>query len=418
MPRSDTDTAFNLEAEQAVLGSIMLQPDCIWELQAAGLTAGCFCRPGHSDVFHVLSDLVDRGVGIDPLTVAEELRSADKLQGYLDRDYILSLFESEPTAAHALDHARIVLKYVSRRKHEAYTAACRALEQDVTDPEELWARTYELLDGADVPRVFNPPTAADVAGDLYAELDADNPPDLLNTGIAPLDERLQGIESQTLTVLSGWPSTGKTVLGMQIIMAAAASGKTCGILSIETSRDRLIRRQLAVDACVDANAFKAGRLTAAEREKVARVMGLPQYGRLRVDDRGDVTEENIGARIRTLKSQHGASCILIDYLQLVGSRGDDRRLGIDRIVNRLKELAKELDLRVFLISQLSRDGKLKESGGIDAAADTHVKLTREPGEAPTKAEIAKNRDGWVGTIDLWFKPFKFYATREEVTGYE
>jgi replicative DNA helicase len=424
----------NEEAEQAVLGAMMLSGEAIAQVTDIGLRADDFYRSGHRAIYEALTDLYARGQPVDVVTAKEELLRRGDLAAVGGALYLQHLVEGVATPASAPHYARIVAEHALLRR--------------------LIGAAGEILQGAyEVPE--DPESFADEAeGRIYAvsrrherdqvvalrELVHQSMEDLerihertglvgLPTGFRDLDELLQGLQKGNLVVVAARPGIGKSSLVTNIARNVAVSGKSVALFSLEMSRVEIGMRLLCSEARVQWHKVRAGMVAAEDWGRIVEAAEVLDPAPLFIVDTGNVTIVDIRAKARRMKSQHGLDLIIVDYLQLMSShhRVDNRQQEVAEISRSLKLLAKELDVPIIAVSQLNRDPErrtdkkpqladLRESGAIEQDSDVVMFIHRDPlseeDQARNAAEIiiAKHRNGPVGRVTLtWLEHLTLFT---------
>jgi replicative DNA helicase len=438
------------EAEQAVLGAMLLDQDAA--LKAAEiLDDTMFYREGHRLLFRSMLSLTERGDVIDPVTLRDELSRRGDLDRAGGMEYIASLIDVVPTAANIDYHAKIVRdKAVLRRLVEAATGI-------IQDVYEGHGTAGEVLDNAE-HRVFQVaqfrravefirikeliwPTMERIeqlqsgAGSVTG----------VPSGFVDLDRLTAGFQRADLVIIAARPSMGKTALALNIVQHAAIEHNTgVAFFSIEMSKDALVQRLLCSEGLVDAQRLRRGQLRDDDYPKLARAAGLLGTAPIWIDDSASLTPLAMRSKARRLKAEHDIALVIVDYLQLMQGPGDveNRQQEISYISRSLKALAKELDVPVVAISQLSRAPEqrggehrrpqlsdLRESGAIEQDADVVCFIyrqefydgpvdpkTNESIEGIAEVIVGKQRNGPTGTVKLHFKKeytrFDNYTARE------
>ena len=423
-------TPWSNEAEQAVLGAMLLDQDAA--LKAAEiLDDTMFYKESHRLLFRSMLSLTERGDVIDPVTLRDEISRRGDLDRAGGMEYIAALIDVVPTAANVDYHSRIVRdKAVLRRLAEAATG----IIQDIYDGH---GTAGEVLDNAE-HRVFQVaqfrraeefirikeliwPTMERIeqiqsgAGALTG----------VPSGFVDLDRYTAGFQRSDLIILAARPSMGKTALALNIVQHAAIEHNTrVAFFSLEMSKDQLVQRLLCSEGLVDAQRLRRGQLRDDDYPKLARAAGLLGTAPIWIDDSAALTPLAMRSKARRLKAEHDIALVIVDYLQLMQGPGDveNRQQEISYISRSLKALAKELQVPVLALSQLSRAvetrggnkrpllSDLRESGAIEQDADVVLFVYRpevyetDPSKMDGKAEIiiAKQRNGPTGSVDLAF----------------
>jgi len=425
------------DAEQAVLGAMLLDQDAA--LKAAELLDDTmFYREAHRLLFRAMVALTERGDVIDPVTLREELGRRGDLDRAGGLEYLATLIDVVPTAANVDYHAKIVRdKGVLRRLVEAATG----IIQDVYDGR---APAGEVLDNAE-HRVFQVaqfrrseeftrikeliwPTMERIE-QLQAGAGAVTG---VPSGFVDLDRLTAGFQRADLVIVAGRPSMGKTALALNMVQHAAIEHNVAvAIFSLEMSKDALVQRLLCSEGLVDAQRLRRGQLRDDDYPKLARAAGLLGAAPIWIDDSAALTPLAMRSKARRLKAEHDIALVVVDYLQLMQGPGDaeNRQQEISYISRSLKALAKELDVPVLAISQLSRAPEqrggehrrpqlsdLRESGAIEQDADLVCFIyrqefydgpvdpkTNENIEGQSEVIVGKQRNGPTGTVKLYFK---------------
>ncbi len=428
---------FNLEAEQSVLGALLLDPHCIPEVMEL-IKPEYFHRTQHQDLYAVMVRMFTMGEAIDPITVLENVRkekifeTPDEAKVYLARlaDVVPSTFQDK-----VRDYAAIVQeKYYLR----SLIAASRDVMDNAMDPQ---ARASELLDLAE-QRIYDIRQGrqsssilpiSKILVETYDHLQRISGEDRkdylgLSTGYSDLDHMITGLNKSDFILIAARPAVGKTAFALNIASnVAKQSGKAVAIFSLEMSKEQLAQRLLSAEALVELQKLLTGSLTDDDWVKIARATQTLAASGIFVDDNAIVTVPEIKAKLRRIKN---LGLVVIDYLQLMtsGRSIQNRVQEVSEITRNLKLMAKELNVPVITLSQLSRSiesrsehkpmlSDLRESGSIEQDADIVMFLHREAlyNEAESvndaKCIVAKNRHGETGTISLyWDGQFTRYSS--------
>jgi replicative DNA helicase len=422
----------NIEAEQSVLGSMILVNDCIHDVVQM-LTSECFFRDSHQKMYAAIESLYRDGKNIDSLILREELKKRGQLEpvgkGELTSEYLGTVLETVPSAAHAVYYARIVReKAVARRLIGAANEILRdAFEATDSGDELLQKAERSIFDIAQNRMVSETHSLSEVLAEAFDRIDdrASRGGHVISgipTGFLELDDLTSGLQDSELIILAARPSVGKTALAMNIAEHVAVD-QNIGVFvaSLEQSKLELAERMLCSRARLDGHKLRTGRLSAADVAKLQDAAGELKPAPLFIDDTPGRTILQIAANARRLKRQHNIRLIVIDYLQLIepDDRGDSRQDQVSQISRRLKMLARDLKVPVITLSQLNRSPEmreghrprmadLRESGSIEQDADVVMLLHRpdmyDKQAPPGSAEviIAKQRNGPTGEIKLTF----------------
>jgi replicative DNA helicase len=427
------------DAERSILGAILIENTTINRAQEI-LKDADFYREPHRKIFKVMSDLSEKATAIDPVTVKEELARTGELEAVGGPAYIASLVDGVPRSSNVEHYVRIVKeKAILRDLIDAGDRIVSTAYEESQDVEEILDRSEQLIFriAQDQMRAGFVPmkTIADQSLKTVERLAKHR--DLvtgLPTGFPSLNEYTSGLQPSDLVIIAARPAMGKTSLALNIAMhVGLREGRKVGIFSLEMSREQLFLRLLTGLARVDAHKLRTGRLTKEDWSRLTLAVGELAEMPVFIDDTAGTSVLEMRAKSRRLKLEHGLDLVIIDYLQLMRSRGrfENRNQEVSEMTRSLKELAKELNAPVIAISQLSRAPEqrggdrrpqlsdLRESGAIEQDADVVMFIYREEIYKPTeenrgKAQliIAKQRNGPVGVIDLAF--IREYTKFEEL----
>ena len=419
----------NLTAEQSVLGAMLIDKNAITK-GIEILKSYSFYRDAHRFIFEAILELFDKGEPIDLVTVTETLNKNGKLNAVGGSVYIADLIGSVPTAANIEHYAKIVEeKSILRELIDAGTKIVgRSFEED-GDVSLILDEAEKLIFSIAMKRVREKffkldevlKKVLDKIDRLYGKKEALTG---LPSGYPDLDRLTAGFQPADLIIVAARPSVGKTALALNI--AANLSIKyqiPVAIFSLEMSKDQLAQRMLCSEAEIDAQRLKTASLPDTGWKKLTKSLGRLSEAQIFVDDTAAITAMEIRAKARRLQIEKGLGLVIIDYLQLMSgrSRVENRNQEISEIARSLKTLARELDIPVIAISQLSRAveqrtdriprlSDLRESGEIEQTADLVLFIHREDYYNPQSdrgniAEIiiAKQRNGPVGTVELVFR---------------
>ena len=430
----------NLDAERALLGAMLIDPDRITETTEL-VKADDFFDPRNQTLFGVLIDISERGVPVDPVTVAQVLRVDGKLASVGGEAYLIELMEGVTSSAHLLFYARMVSENATLRNliGEANEIIGSAYE---TQPEG--DAVQKLLDESET-RIFGISGARDSTGaeavsetiaEAFRRIEARTGEEGLTgltTGFYDLDEMLCGFNAGDLVILAARPAMGKTSFALNLVEHAAISRPdwlnrepTVLMFSLEMGKLSLVERMLCSRARVEAYRLRQGRLSSEERQLLTNAADELSRTRIFFDDTPSLSIMSIRSRARRVRAQFGLDMIVIDYLQLLtASKADNRQHEISIISRGLKSLARELEIPVISLAQLSRQvesrdvprpqlSDLRESGSIEQDADVVMMLFRpeyypkfkddEEYRGVAEVILAKHRNGPTGTVRLQFFP--------------
>jgi replicative DNA helicase len=422
----------NLDAERFVLGSILLNDDVY--LQVAGaVDSEDFSLEKHRRIFSRMKDLYERGMSIDRVTIAEELMKQGQLESVDGFSYLSSLDQGLPEVVNLESYVRIVKDKATLRKliFSAQKVIDRCLIAE-DEPDEILAGAEESLlklgEGRTRDLLSSPASIVEkFPGGINAFLDPSQRIRGLSTGFTKFDEMTGGLHGGELFILAARPSMGKTALAMNIAQHVATHPKMrkpVAVFSLEMSSSSLLTRLLCASARVDQHKFRAGFLNADERRRLQVALGDLTESPLYLDDTPGVNLMDIHAKVRRMKAEHGLSLVVVDYLQLMSSRGrsENRNQEVSAMSRGLKLMAKDLDVPFIVLSQLSRASEtrpgdhkpqlsdLRDSGSIEQDADLVAfiyreevyKKDREDVKGLAEMIVAKQRNGPTGTVPLRF----------------
>lgn len=439
----------DVEAEQAVLGAMLLSKDAIGEVVALVRSAD-FYRPAHQTVFDAVVELYGQDQPADPMTVKDELTRTGDLLRVGGADYLHTLIAAVPTVANAGYYAEIVAdKALLRRTRDELVRGLQRVAQAAAggvsgdEARQVLAAIQDAL-----YTVYNPRAGSDYThvADLFAPaldvlnaaMDGQEDTTALYTGFAELDAILGGLRPGQLVIIGARPAVGKSTLGLDIARHVSIKGRTrynavtrertvtrAGSLfcSLEMSKPEIILKILAAQAKVQLQALRTGTLTDDDLVRIFRQADPLEEAPMWVDDTPGMTIPEVGAKARRLQRTQGLGLLIVDYLQLFTSAGkvESRQTEVATFSRQLKLLAKDLGIPVIAMSQLNRDverrsdkkpglADLRESGAIEADADVVILLdredTRDP-QGPRAGEadfiVAKNRNGPTFTCTVAFQ---------------
>ncbi len=429
----------NLEAEQAVLGSLLIDKDAIIKIMDI-VTPEDFYKDKHKMIFEAITDLYTRHEPIDVVSLTNRLTERQQLDAVGGRSYLVSLANTVPTASNIENYAHIVQRKATlRRLLNAASEMINLGYQEVEDvdvvldqaEQKLFTVSQKYLKHNFIPigSVLNE------AFDRIDEIHRDgNKMRGLKTGFTDLDNILSGLQKSDLVIIAARPSMGKTSLALDIARQTAMNGATVGLFSLEMSKEQLVDRLLCAQADVDLWKMRTGKLSDRDVDgtgmndfqRIGDAMGKLSEAAIYIDDGGSNNIMEIRTKARRLKMEHGLDLLIVDYLQLLtGSiKTDNRVQEVSEISRSMKQLARELNVPLVALSQLSRAvesrnvqipklSDLRESGSIEQDSDVVVFIYREDyhkkdTDRPNIADIiiAKHRNGPVGQVELFFDQTK------------
>jgi replicative DNA helicase len=417
----------NLEAEESLLGAMLLSRDAI-AVALERCSGADFYRPFHGHVFQAITSLYGQGEPVDAVTVAEELRRAGLLDTVGGPAFLVSLQSNTPAISSASRYAAIVEENALLRRLIGVASEIAeigyGLPDDVTEAVD---RAEAMVFNVSQRRV----TDSVVSLEQLLSESLDRLEDLYGrgqsitgvpTGYTDLDEHLAGLQPSNLLVVGARPSMGKTAFALGMAASAAMQGVPALYFSLEMSHLEIAQRVLCAEARVDATRMRNGRLLEGDWPKISHAIGRLGNAPLYIDDNPNVTVMDIRAKARRMKSRDGIGLVVVDYLQLMTGRNsaENRQVEISEISRGLKILARELEIPVVALSQLSRGlesradkrpmlADLRESGAIEQDADVVMFIYRDDVYNPESADrgvaeiiVAKHRNGPTGSIQLAF----------------
>lgn len=426
----------NSEAEQAILGALLIYPSVKENVMDQGLLKEDFYLDIHRRIYDAMSYLMEQGKPIDPTTLITRLQDSDELHLVGGVDYIMSLSDSAVTSANVTYYMEIV-------QNKAY--ARRLIETAEQIAEEGFDTTLELdelMDGAernilDVTRRRKATSfkssnmvVREVMEEIARLRNADDHITGVKTGYNDLDKITNGFQRGDLIILAARPSMGKTAFALNVaINSAERNDGAIAIFSLEMPAEQLMRRILSAKSEVEGNKLRSGYLKNEEMNKLSETASELSYCKLFIDDSAVVKMGDIFSKCRKLKSEHGLDMVVIDYLQLISGsskkNADNRQQEVSDISRSLKALARELEVPVIALSQLSRGvetrtdkrpmlSDLRESGAIEQDADIVMFLYRDDyyekdeekkneDQVITEVDIQKHRNGAIGKLRLQFQ---------------
>lgn len=433
-------TPQNLEAEQSFLGSLLLDKDAMIKV-ADLLTSEDFYSDKHRRVYEAMLDLYRRNEPIDLLSLGNRLTDRGELEQIGGRAELISLANAVPTASHVVHYAEIIQKKATLRRLLQAASQITALGYDQAEDVETVMdeaeRTLFNVSQRFMKRSFT--AIRDVLTDAFDRIDELHREKGklrgIPTGYPDLDQLLGGLQKSDLVILAARPSCGKTSFALDLARQAAIKGKTSvGIFSLEMSKEQLVDRMICAEANVDLWKMRTGKLSEDPNNddfpRIGHALGVLSEAPIYIDDTANANVMEIRTKCRRLQMEHGLGMIVIDYLQLMESRtrGSEanRTQEISEITRGLKSLARELNVPVVALSQLSRSvelqkpaiprlAHLRESGSIEQDADVVMFIYRKAADKNYRPEdlspeeqnlaeihIAKHRNGPVGVVKLFF----------------
>lgn len=433
----------NEEAEQSVLGAILIDKDAI-SLVSEIISPKDFYNDLNGIIFDAMLSLYEERKPIDVLTLTQRLKK-NKMLDKIDSSYLSDLVNMVPTAANIEQYAEMIREASTKRN--LISVGTQIAENSFKDDTQIG----ELLDKAE-SSIFAISQGHNIRGfipikeslaESFDRIDELHKKGLgyrgIRSGFVDLDNVLSGMQPSNLLILAARPGQGKTAMVINMAQNIAIEQKhPVGIFSLEMSQEELVDRLLVGQADVDAWRLKTGKLSESDFTKLSQAMGELADAPIFIDDTPGITISEMRTKARRLQLEQGIKLLIVDYLQLAdpGRRYDNRVQEVSIISQGLKNLARELKIPVLAVSQLSRAvehrgerkpqlADLRESGAIEQDADVVMFLYRTDAEVtsniiPTKLLIAKHRNGPMGEVDLLFKGdrIRFYSIDKKREGGE
>lgn len=430
----------DLLAEQAVLGSIFLDPDKI-HIASEYLTKDSFFKLSHGMLFNIMQDLSDKGDPIDPVSVKSALDSIGQFEQVGGMAFLASLINAVPTSAHIEHYSKVVAeKSRARKVIEDLSQSISNVYDGQKDLNEILSQTEKNLStiSSEQKKGFRP--IIDVIDSTQSILDerSQKVGDVTgtSTGFTDFDQITTGLHEDNLIIIAARPAMGKTAFALNIAQnVAKSSDKAVAIFSLEMGAESLVERMLSAEGLIPSYHVRTGNLSESEWRRMISAQERLAKGKIFIDDTAGIRISEIRSKAKRLAQENGClGLIVIDYLQLIeGRRRENRQQEVSEISRQLKIIAKELKVPVIALSQLSRGvdqrndkrpilSDLRESGSIEQDADIVAFLYREAyykrdeQEEPdnvTELILEKNRHGSLGTVQLYFlKEYAKFANKE------
>lgn len=427
----------NIEAEQSVLGAMLIDKEAIAKATEI-LSADDFYREAHRVIFNAMLELYNKNEAVDMITVTDILRRDNKLEDIGGIAYITSLANVVLTAANVKFHADIVAEKSVLRQLVRVSTEIAAMGYEANDEVGTLLDTAEsrILEIANKKKKSDFTPIGDVLMNAVQSIEKllQNRGGLtgLPSGFNDLDKLTSGLHPSDFIILAARPSMGKTALALNIVQNVALRAhkkvggepKSVAFFSLEMSKEQLVNRMLCAEANIDSQRLRVGEMADKDWDALWEACDVMSKAKIYIDDTAGITVMDMRSRARRLKAEHGLDLIVVDYLQLMQGSGKrnssgDRQQEVSEISRSLKALARELDVPVIALSQLSRSvearqvkrpmlSDLRESGSLEQDADIVAFLYREDYYNPetenkhTELIIAKHRNGPVDTVNLFF----------------
>lgn len=421
----------NIEAERGVLGSIIIDPEAIVQV-ADFLAADDFYRDAHRTIYEVILQLYEQREAADFITICDELERRSKLEDVGGASYITSLINQVPTSGNVEYYGRIVERTAILRRLIHAAGEIAAIAYDEVDANLALEKAEQLIFGISQRHAhsdFSP--LRDLMSEYMNKLDQlhERRGTIVGvpTGFTDLDRLTGGLQKSDLIILAARPAVGKSSFALSLAHNSAIKHqRSIAVFSLEMSKEQLVQRLLSMDAGVDQQRLRTGWIEDDDWDRIIFSMGTLSEANIWIDDTAGISTVEMRSKARRLQTEHGVDLIVVDYLQLMqssvsGKRNENRVQEISEISRNLKGLARELDIPVLALAQLSRAvesrqskvpqlSDLRESGSIEQDADIVMFIYRDDVYNPESERkniadiiVAKHRNGPVGEVSLFFQ---------------
>lgn len=426
----------NIEAEQAVLGCMLLDSEVVPTVLEI-LKSEDFYREDHREIYEAIIDLFEKAQAIDLITASERLTLRGTLEKIGGLDYLANITAAVPTTSNAKYYAKIIeekaiLRRLIKASSDIINMSYEATEEVPYVLDQAEKNIFDILQKRNNQGFSH---IKDILSDTFSKLE-----ELYNskgyitgipTGFNDLDLKTAGLHNSDLILVAARPAMGKTAFVLNIASYAAIyAGIPVAIFNLEMSKDQIVNRMLCSEVMVDSQRMRTGKLEDGDWQKIARALGPVSEAPIYIDDTPSISVNEIRAKCRRLKLEKNLGLVVIDYLQLMQgrSKNENRQQEVSEISRSLKILAKELNIPVITAAQLSRGPEsrtdhrpmlsdLRESGAIEQDADIVMFLYRDDYYDPDTEKkniseiiIAKHRGGSTGTVELrWFGEYTKFA---------
>jgi len=411
------------EAEASLIGAVLIDARVYEEAVRGRIAPAELSREQHRLVLGAIERVWERGEPLGFQTVQAELAARGELDSVGGAQFLVGLMQSVPTVAHAETYATIVERTALLRRLIGAANEIAHLALTREDAKSAVEDAQELLFSVSESNLHRDVVPLELALRRFADQisqRADDQPIGVRTGFSSLDAKTGGLQQSDLILLGGRPGLGKTSFALNVVWhAAALEHKTCAVFSLEMSEMQIVQRLISMTSEIDGNRMRRGRLSPAEFVSISDASDRLQKAPIYVEESTQLTVTDILAKARRLQAERGLDLLVIDYLQLIEGLGDDegRVQEVGRISRALKAIARELQVPVLALSQLSRQietrgtepmlSDLRESGGLEADADLVMFLwqkdRKDRDENVVRLKLAKHRNGPTGDFDLHFQ---------------
>lgn len=423
----DNSLPHSTEAEQCVLGAVLSDPSVL-PVVVENIKTEYFYNPQHKEIYSVILRMFSNGNAADVITVLNEIEKLGIFESSeACRKYLSSIADMLPSTANIASYCKIVAdKYYIRSLELAAREILNEIRADSSDAQKLIdsaeQKIYDVRQGKNTQGLIHIKFAVDEAYDRLGKLSGDDKEKYIGarTGFTNLDTLISGLNKSDLIIVAARPGMGKTSFAMNIAVNVAkrSSGKEVAVFSLEMSREQLASRILSTEARIDSHLLRSGDIPADDWIKIATSAGYISTLPIYIDDTGGITVQQMKAKLRRTKN---LGLVVIDYLQLMEStsKSENRAVIVSEITRQIKMMAKEFDVPIILLSQLSRNTEqrtdkrpqlsdLRDSGAIEQDADIVIFLYRESyykeaeNKNIAKCIVAKNRHGEQGTVNMYW----------------
>jgi replicative DNA helicase len=410
------------EAEASLLGSVLIDARIYEETVRGRIAPAELSREQHRLVLGAIERVWERGEPLGFQTVQADLAARAELDVIGGAQFLVGLMQNVPTVAHAETYATIVERTALLRRLIGAANEIAHLALTREDARSAVSDAQELLFAVSESNLHRDVVPLEIALRRFADqisARADDHSDGIATGFASLDEKTGGLQKNDLILLAGRPGLGKTSFALNIVWHAAVAKKTCAVFSLEMSELQVVQRLISMTSEIDGNRMRRGRLSDVEFRSISAASDELQKAPIFVEESSQLSVTDILAKARRLQAERGLDLLVIDYLQLIEGAGDDegRVQEVARISRALKAIARELQVPVLALSQLSRQietrgtepmlSDLRESGALEADADLVMFLwqkdRKDRDESIVRLKLAKHRNGPTGDFDLHFQ---------------
>lgn len=425
---------YSLEAEQALLGAVMLDNaviDRVCEIGDGDLYFGA-----HRTIWRAIRGLIRDGDVADAISVATRLQTSGDLENVGGLEYVGALVQAVASVSGSAAYAKVVRERALDRRLLEVSGDIAELAHSTSPIEQRIDKAQSLVMAIAESSVDRQPVLIEqllygLVEEIERRQERGDVLRGLTTSLTDLDKRLHGLQQSDLIIVAGRPSMGKTSLALQMALHNATHGKSVAFFSMEMSKEQIVEKAVANIGRLPLENIRTGKMSNDDYSRLSASLGRLNTAKFVIDDSGGLTVEQVRARARGIKRQHGLDMIVVDYLQLMSGDGDNRNSEVSEISRGLKALAKELQIPVVVLSQLNRAleqrsdkrptmADLRDSGAIEQDADVIIFIYRDEVYNPNTQDkgvaeliVAKHRMGSIGrTGSSWLDEFGAFGDRE------